>query len=272
MKRQLIIGLLSVCVMADALASQVGFLRSLVAQSVNVFTWRSVDFQNALLVPLMYTRKSIKGLAYTLSNKHIIDALLQKAGEGVSVELVVDASVFSTLRRHVEHSSMVLDEVRGLNKGLLKLIEHERVNVHVYNGEGAGLMHCKSFILEGVEVEKKLYNLVHSGSANCTHAGLNGTNCEVSHLFNGKDVYDEYVKLFDEIKNSSKMITVSSSRNGHIFSKNRKRKQQEMVKDSEEMVEKEPEVTENPRTVTIQRVGYASISNRQIHNGKRSKK
>ncbi len=229
-------------------ASEASFLRSVTLQAVTVFTSRNPQFQDALLIPLLATTQSIKGLAYTLTNKHIIEALLQKASEGVSVDLVVDASVFSTVRRYIDDSYMVLDEVRGLNKGLLKLIEHDHINVSVYNGEGNGLMHCKSFILEGVKIQDSYYNLVHSGSANCTHAGLNGTNCEVSHLFNEEDVYKDYEKLFTEIKNTSKSITLEKKINQTLLKKNKKSKKAPL-----EIKDYKPTI---PRTVTVQRISY----------------
>lgn len=236
-------------------AAELSFLRSLVTKSIRVFSSKNADFQDALVVPLCYVKKSIRGLAYTLTNKTVIEVLLRKAQEGIPVELIVDASVFSTVRRHTLPQSMVLDETRGLNKGLVKLIEQDNVGIHVYSGEGNGLMHCKAFIMEGVSVDGKEYNLVHSGSANCTHAGLNGTNCEVSQLFNDPEIFDEYVTMYQHIKESSKQI---------VFGKKSFKQKQDLLEEVT-AIKKVPiksKVKNNnkedvvKRTVTIERLGY----------------
>ncbi|NBQ17158.1 hypothetical protein EBU24_02485 [bacterium] len=236
-------------------AAELSFLRSLVTKSVRVFSSKNADFQDALVVPLCYVKKSIRGLAYTLTNKTVIETLLRKAQEGIPVELIVDASVFSTVRRHTLPQSMVLDETRGLNKGLVKLIEQDNVGIHVYSGEGNGLMHCKAFIMEGVYIDGKEYNLVHSGSANCTHAGLNGTNCEVSQLFNDPEIFDEYVTMYQHIKESSKQIVFGkkSLKQKSDFSEVIVPTKKELIKIKNQKIIEEDATK---RTVTIERLGY----------------
>ncbi len=240
-------------------ASELGFLRSLISKSVQVFSSRNANFQDALVVPLCYTKKSIRGLAYTLTNKMVIETLLQKAKDGVPVELIVDASVFSTVRRHSFGIGMVLDETRGLNKGLVKLIQQDNVEIRVYSGEGSGLMHCKSFIMEGVEVDKQSYNIVHSGSANCTHAGLNGTNCEVSHIFNDSEIFDEYVALYEHIKESSKEISLGDRSLKKLNTRTMHQRQESEMKEEEE---------DKPRIVTIEKVSFnlANFKKKKLKN------
>lgn len=239
-------------------SAEINLLRSLVTKSIRVFSSKNADFQDALVVPLCYVKKSIRGLAYTLTNKTVIDILLKKAQEGVSVDLIVDASVFSTVRRHALQHSMILDEVRGLNKGLVKLIEQDNVGVHVYSGQGNGLMHCKAFIMEGVSIDGTDYNLVHSGSANCTHAGLNGTNCEVSQVFNDPEIYDEYVAMYQHIKESSKQIFFGKKllkKESHLLEKDFSIKKIE-TKNKHQKNNQEDSIK---RTVTIERLGFNKI-------------
>jgi len=180
-------------------------------KSVRVLSSLKPDFEEGLLRPLTQTQDRILALQYSLSNKSAIAALQERASRGVPVELVLDPSTLATARYHAVGSVIVLEGTRGLNPGVRDLINHEGVNVRVYDG-GRGLMHCKTFIMQGVNTGQGKMDVVHSGSANCTGVGMDGTNCEISHIFTDPDIVAEYLEIYRAVRESSRPIIFGERR------------------------------------------------------------
>jgi len=173
---------------------------------VRVLSSLDIGFEDALLRPLKETQDGIMALQYALTNKPVLATLQARASAGVPVELVLDPSTLATMRCHERGAFVVVEETRGLNKGVRDLICHEGVDVRVYDGSSRGLMHCKTFIMRGVNTGQGKVDVVHSGSANCSGAGMDGTNCEISHLFTDEDVVEEYAGIYERVKASSRRV------------------------------------------------------------------
>ena len=185
-------------------------LSSLLQEHVTVFTSLDATFENALAGPLENTEDSICGMQYMITNKRIIQILKERAEAGVPIKIVLDSRSLS-VGRSKSGALLLLDEhkkgLKGLQRGIKELIQKEGIEVYLYNGkDNRGLMHCKVFIMRGVNtgIEKK--DVVHTGSANCTVFGLKGINCEVAQLMTSRHVVEDYARIYERVKGFSERV------------------------------------------------------------------
>lgn len=130
------------------------------------------------LIHMSKPRTKIRVAVYQLTDKDIVEALIEAHRRGVAIEVIVDKSCVSSR----------YEKITALRK--------LRIPVHVYGGKYYSIMHNKFFVFDNTLSGR---SIVFTGSANATVGGTT-RNEENVWIVENKKITDQYKKKFDTLK------------------------------------------------------------------------
>jgi phosphatidylserine/phosphatidylglycerophosphate/cardiolipin synthase-like enzyme len=130
------------------------------------------------LIHMSKPRTKIRIAVYQLTDKDIVEALIQAHHRNVAIEIIVDKSC--------THSRY--EKITALRK--------LRIPIHVYGGKYYSIMHNKFFVFDNTLSGR---TIVFTGSANATIGGTT-RNEENVWIVENKKITDQYKKKFDTLK------------------------------------------------------------------------
>lgn len=157
----------------------------------------SVIIESLLIALIKSTRTSISGALFRLSNKKIIDALIEAHHRGVVIDIVLDPEAVTA------------------SKDISKL-SHAGIPLALYNQKKYGTyMHHKFLIFsDTLACDKNNYvpepAVVIYGSLNLTNNGFNG-NRENINFRNRKEVVQAFVHEVEELKKGTDSYTLTNT-------------------------------------------------------------
>lgn len=130
------------------------------------------------LIHMSKPRTKIRIAVYQLTDKDIVEALIEAHRRGVAIDVIVDKSCVSSR----------YEKITALRK--------LRIPVHVYGGKYYSIMHNKFFVFDNTLSGR---SIVFTGSANATVGGTT-RNEENVWIVENKKITDQYKKKFDTLK------------------------------------------------------------------------
>lgn len=131
---------------------------------------RDAEIGQALLSELQAAKSNIRIEMFTLTSRDVLKILVQKHQAGVKVEVIVDPN-------------------QNFNEPAITLLTTMGIRVKGYPAAGY-LMHMKMGIIDN--------QILFLGSANWTHAGLDGANHEMDIQIVNPSIANSFIRMFDQ--------------------------------------------------------------------------